>query len=304
MRLQFILSEIVIGLRRNLAMTISVVLVTFVSLTFVGAGALLQMQIGTMKDYWYDRVQVSIFLCVENSEAPTCAEGEVTQAQRDSIVSSLETGPLAEYVDVYYYESKAEAFERFKEQFKDTAIADNVTQDQMPESYRVKLKDPEQYQVVAEYFTGYPGVEEVQDQRRLLDRFFAVLNAFTLVSGVFAAVMIVAAALLIATTIRLSAFSRRRETGIMRLVGASKLLIQMPFLLEGVLAASIGAGLATLGLWAAVRYGVEGWLTEALPLFNYIGTSEVLLVAPALFAVGILLAGVSSVLTLGRYLKV
>ncbi|MFZ5872337.1 MAG: permease-like cell division protein FtsX [Actinomycetota bacterium] len=304
MRLQFILSEILIGLRRNLAMTISVILVTFVSLTFVGAGALLQMQIGTMKDYWYDRVQVSIFLCVENSEAPTCAEGEVTQAQRDSIVSSLETGPLAEYVDVYYYESKAEAFERFKEQFKDTAIADNVTQDQMPESYRVKLKDPERYQVVAEYFTGYPGVEEVQDQRRLLDRFFAVLNAFTLVSGVFAAVMIVAAALLIATTIRLSAFSRRRETGIMRLVGASKLLIQMPFLLEGVLAASIGAGLATVGLWAAVRYGVEGWLTEALPLFNYIGTSEVLLVAPALFAIGILLAGVSSVLTLGRYLKV
>lgn len=304
MRLQFILSEILIGLRRNLAMTVSVVLVTFVSLTFVGAGALLQMQIGTMKDYWYDRVQVSIFLCVANSEAPSCAEGEVTQAQRDSIVATLEDGPLAEYVDVYYYESKAQAFERFKEQFADTAIADNVTEDQMPESYRVKLEDPEQYQVVAEYFTGYPGVEEVQDQRRLLDRFFAVLNAFTLVSGVFAVVMIVAAALLIATTIRLSAFSRRRETGIMRLVGASKLLIQMPFLLEGVLAASVGAALATAGLWAAVHYGVEGWLTEALPLFNYIGTSEVLVVAPALFAAGILLAGVSSVLTLGRYLKV
>ncbi|MFP5333851.1 MAG: permease-like cell division protein FtsX [Actinomycetes bacterium] len=304
MRLQFILSEILIGLRRNLAMTVSVILVTFVSLTFVGAGALLQMQIREMKDYWYDRVQVSIFLCVANSEAPTCAEGEVTQAQRDSIVATLEEGPLAQYVDVYYYESKAQAFERFKEQFADTAIADNVTEDQMPESYRVKLEDPEQYQVVAEYFTGFPGVEEVQDQRRLLDRFFAVLNAFTLVSGVFAVVMIVAAALLIATTIRLSAFSRRRETGIMRLVGASKLLIQMPFLLEGVLAASIGAALATAGLWAAVRYGVEGWLTEALPLFNYIGTSEVLLVAPVLFGAGIVLAGVSSVLTLGRYLKV
>ncbi|UER54982.1 ABC transporter permease [Kineosporiaceae bacterium SCSIO 59966] len=303
MRLQFILSEILVGLRRNLAMTISVVLVTFVSLTFVGAGALLQMQIGTMKDYWYDRVQVSIFLCVENSEAPTCAEGEVTQAQRDSIVAALE-GPLDPYVDVYYYESKAEAYERFREQFSDSSIVDNVTEDQMPDSYRVKLVDPEEYQVVAEYFTGYPGVEEVQDQRRLLDQFFAVLNAFTLVSGIFAAVMIVAAALLIATTIRLSAFSRRRETGIMRLVGASKLLIQTPFVLEGVLAATVGAALATAGLWAAVRYGVEGWLTENLPLFNYIGTSEVLLVAPALFLIGILLAGVSSVVTLGRYLKV
>jgi cell division transport system permease protein len=304
MRLQFILSEILVGLRRNLAMTVSVVLVTFVSLTFVGAGALLQMQIGTMKDYWYDRVQVSIFLCVADSEAPTCAEGEVSQAQRDSIVAALESGPLAPYVEKYFYESKAEAFERFKEQFEDTAIADNVTEDQMPESYRVRLKNPEEYQVVAEYFTGFPGVEEVQDQRRLLDRFFAVLNVFTLVSVVFAAVMIVAAALLIATTIRLSAFSRRRETGIMRLVGASKLLIQMPFLLEGVLAATIGAGLATAGLWAALHYGVEGWLTQTLPLFSYIGTSEVLVVAPFLFAAGIVLAGVSSILTLGRYLKV
>ena len=304
MRFQFILSEILIGLRRNVAMTISVVLVTFVSLTFVGAGILLQKQIGEMKGYWYDRVQVSIFLCVDSSEAPSCAGGEVTQAQRDSIVESLETGPLAQYVDVYYYESKAEAFERFKEQFEDTAIADNVTEDQLPESYRVKLQDPEEYQVVAEYFTGYPGVEQVQDQRQLLDRFFKVLNAFTLVSLVLAGVMIVAAALLIATTIRLSAFSRRRETGIMRLVGASKGLIQLPFLLEGVLAATIGAGLATAGLWAGVHYGVEGWLTEALPLFSYIGTSEVLFVAPWLFAVGVLLAGVSSLVTLGRYLKV
>lgn len=305
MRLQFLLSEMLIGLRRNLAMTISVILVTFVSLTFVGAGALLQMQIGAMKDYWYDRVQVSIFLCSADTDAATCADGEVTQAQRDSIVESLEEGPLAEYVDVYYYESKAEAFERFQEQFEDApAITENVTQDQMPESYRVKLENPEEFAVVAEYFTGYPGVEEVQDQRRLLDRFFDVLNVFTLVSVIFAVVMIVAAALLIATTIRLSAFSRRRETGIMRLVGASKLLIQMPFLLEGVLAATVGAALASAGLWAAVHYGVQGWLTETLPLFNYIGTEEVLLVAPVLFAVGILLAGVSSVLTLGRYLKV
>lgn len=304
MRLQFILSEILIGLRRNLAMTVSVVLVTFVSLTFVGAGALLQRQIDTMKDYWYDRVQVSIFLCVQDSEAPTCAEGQVTQTQRDSIVAALESGTLADYVDVYYYESKTEAFERFKDQFADTAIADNVTQDQMPESYRVKLKDPEQYQVVAEYFTGFPGVEEVQDQRRLLDQFFRVLNNATWVSVFFAAVMTVAAALLIATTIRLSAYSRRRETGIMRLVGASKLLIQLPFLLEGILAATLGAVLATGVLWAGVRYGVEGYLSRDLPIFSYISTQDVWMVAPALLIAGMLLAGVSSIFTLGRYLKV
>ena len=78
MRLRFILSEIGIGLRRNLSMTISVVLVTFVSLTFVGSAALLQLQIGKMKDDWYDKVEVSVFLCPATSPEPTCAGGEVT----------------------------------------------------------------------------------------------------------------------------------------------------------------------------------------------------------------------------------
>ena len=304
MRFQFVLSEILTGLRRNTAMTVSVVLVTFVSLVFVGAGALLQLQIGALKDYWYDRVEVSIFLCTDSSEAPTCTDGEVSQAQRDAVVAALRAPPLDTYVQSYEFESKTEAFARFQEQFADTTIGAAATEDQLNESYRVKLVDPTDFDVVAQYFTGVPGVEEVLDQRRLLDRFFAVLNVFTLVAGGFALVMIVAAALLIATTIRLSAFNRRRETGIMRLVGASKGVIQLPFLLEGVIAAVVGAGLASAALWAAVRYGVQGWLTSTLPLFNWISTREVLVVAPVLFGIGVLLAGVSSVVTLSRYLKV
>lgn len=304
MRFTFVMSEILTGLRRNAAMTVSVVLVTFVSLVFVGAGALLQLQISALKDYWYDRVEVSIFLCVAESEAPTCATGEVTQSQRDEVEAALDSPPLDAYVETYAFESKAQAYARFQEQFADTSIGAAATEDQLNESYRVKLVDPTEFDVVAQYFTDYPGVEEVLDQRRLLDRFFAVLNVLTLVAGGFALVMIVAAALLIATTIRLSAFNRRRETGIMRLVGASKGVIQLPFLLEGVLAALVGAGLASGALWAAVHYGVQGWLTTTLPLFNWITTREVLLVAPVLFGIGVLLAGVSSVLTLSRYLRV
>jgi cell division transport system permease protein len=303
-RFGFVLSEILEGLRRNTAMTISVVLVTFVSLVFVGAGALLQLQIGVMKDYWYDRVEVSIFLCTADSETATCTDGEATQAQRQAIEDALTSGTLKPYVQTYAFESRQEAYQHYQEQFEGTDLADVATEDQLNESYRVKLVDPTKFDVVSQYFAATPGVEEVTDQRRLLDRFFSVLNVVTLVAGGFAVVMIVAAALLIATTIRLSAFNRRRETGIMRLVGASKVVIQLPFLLEGVIAAVIGAGLASVVLWAAVKYGVRGWLATNLPLFNYVGTHEVLLVVPALFLIGVLLAGVSSVVSLSRYLKV
>lgn len=304
MRMAFILSEIGIGLRRNLSMVISVVLVMFVSLTFVGTGVLLQRQIDAMKDFWYDRVQVSVFLCSADSEAPTCAQGAVTDAQREAILADLESETLAPYVDEVFYESKEEAFERFTEQFSDTAIVDNVTPEQMPESFRISLDDPEEYEIIAQVFSGREGVEQVQDQRELLDTLFSVLNRLTVGALAFAGVMLVAAVLLTATTIRLSAFSRRRETGIMRLVGASAVMLQLPFLLEGMIAASVGALMAAGALYAGVHFGVEGWLVEALPVFNYVGTADVLVVAPWLVLLGIVLAGVSSVVTLSRYLRV
>lgn len=304
MRLRFILSEVWIGLRRNLAMAVSVIIVTFVSLTFVGSAMLLQKQISTVKDYWYDRVQVSIFLCSAGSLEPTCANGAATEATRDEIRKDLDGPQLKPYIDKIYFESKDEAFKRFKEQFPDDAVSKNVTADQMPESYRVKLKNPEKYEVVSQYFTGRDGVEEVVDQRELLDKFFSILNYLTLGSVVLASVMLVAAGLLVATTIRLAAINRRREVGIMRLVGASNVLVQLPFMLEAMVSVTLGATLATGALWVFVHYFVQGFLAVDLRILNYIQESEVWLVAPVLFLVGILLAGVSSLLSLSRYLKV
>lgn len=304
MPVRFVAGEVWQGLRRNTAMTVSVVLVTFVSLVFVGAGALLQLQVGQMKDYWYDRVEVSVFLCAKDSEKPTCTAGPVTDAQTAAIRSALEGPALAPYVEKVSFETQAEAYARFQQQFAGTSIAGSATPDQLNESFRVKLKDPTQYRVLGQYFSGVPGVEEVQDQRRVLDPFFTVLNAATAVAAGFAVVMIVAAVLLVATTIRLSAFSRRRETGIMRLVGASSALVQLPFVLEGVLAAVVGAGMAVAVLWAAVRFGVQGWLVSALPLFGYVGTAQVWAVAPVLVGAAVVLAGSASVVTLSRYLRV
>ncbi|WP_298460269.1 permease-like cell division protein FtsX [uncultured Cellulomonas sp.] len=304
MRFQFILSEIGIGLRRNLAMSVSVVLVTFVSLTFVGAAALLQQQISQMKDDWYDKVEVSVFLCAQGSEAPSCAAGEVTEEQKEAIEAELETPEIAPYVQTVYFETKEQAFESFRETLGDQWWAAEVTAADMQSSYRIKLADPEQYQVVADVLTGRQGVEEVLDQRRLFDSLFLVLNRATLVSIGIAGIMLLAAVLLITTTIRLSAMSRRRETGIMRLVGASNLFIQLPFMLEGAIAATIGAALAVGALWLGVRYLVTDWLGGQVQWIDYVDSADVLAIAPILLAIAIVLAAISSVVTLSRYTKV
>ena len=305
MRLQFILSEIGIGLRRNLSMTISVILVTFVSLTFVGVAGLLQTQIGKMKDDWYNKVEVSVFLCPSNSSQPTCASGVVTDDQKADILAALDAPDVAQFIQQpIYFESQAEAFAAFQKQYAGQFWASVATVDDMNASFRIKLTDPTKYQVVADVLSGRQGVEEVQDQRRLFDRLFLVLDRATLLAGGLAGVMLLAAVLLITTTIRLSAMSRRRETGIMRLVGASTLFIQLPFMLEGAIAATLGAGLAIGALWLGVKYLVTDWLGSSVSWIPYIGTSDVWVVAPLLLVIAILLATISSVVTLSRYTKV
>lgn len=301
MRPRFILSEIGIGLRRNLAMTISVILTTAVALAFLGTSLLLVRQVNAMKDYWYDKVEVSVFLCGQGSEAPTCSGGSVTPAQRDQVKTDLESLPQVQHV---FYESKQEAYARFTRQFKDSAIAANVTPDQLPESFRVKLKNPTQFPVVKAVLDGQAGIEQVQDQKALLDKFFSVISFIQLGSLGLATIMGLVALLLVGNTIRVAAYSRRRETGIMKLVGASRLSIQLPFLLEGTIAALLGATLATG--WFAVLKGVlvDRILKPNLPLTNYIGWGDVWFTVPWVVLAGVSLAALASLASLRAYVRV
>jgi cell division transport system permease protein len=179
-----------------------------------------------------------------------------------------------------------------------------VTPEFLPESFRVKLKDPAQADVLIESLSGYAGVQSVVDQRKFLDPIFAALNAASLTAVGLAALMLIAAVLLIATTIRLSAFSRRRELGIMRLVGASNRYIQTPFILEGVFAALIGSVLAGASIVVIVQVFVRGYLQSNFPTIALIGLDDAFIVVPILIAVGAVLAAASAGFAINRYLKV
>jgi cell division transport system permease protein len=300
-RLQFILSEIWVALRRNLSMAISVALVTMVSVLFLGLGILAQRQVDAMKDYWYDRVQVSIFLCTAKSDLPNCSAGAVTDVQRKTIRGQL--GALTPLVKNVYPESQQEAYERLKEQYKDSPSYRDIKASQMPESFRVQLSDPTKYDVITSSFVGAPGVAAVNDQRRILDPLFNVLRGLSFGALALAALMVLCSVLLVATTIRQMAFSRRRETGIMRLVGASAFLIQLPFILETLIATMVGTGLAIGLLWALVQYGI-GYLDRTLPLTTFITSADVWWVTPRLVAISAVLAVLTAWLTLRRYLRV
>lgn len=300
MRARFLLSEVGIGLRRNFTMTFAVIVTTAISLSLLGIGLLANAQVSAMKDYWYDKIEVSVYLCGSLSDSPSCAAGPVTSDQRLSIQADLKALPVVQEV---FYESQQQAFARFKERFKDSAIAQNVTADQLPESFRVKLKDPTQYSVVVSAFTGRPGVDLVQDQRSILDKFFRLLNVLRNGALAVGFASVLTAALLISNTLRIAAFNRRRETGVMKLVGATSWSIQLPFLLEGIFSAFVGWMLAT-GLLAGIKSVVDTKVAPLLSFTNFFGWGEVWVASAYLLLAGFLVSTLASLITLRRYLKV
>jgi cell division transport system permease protein len=300
MRARFLVSEVRIGLRRNLTMTFAVVVTTAISLSLLGIGLLSNAQVGAMKDYWYDKIEVSVFLCGNLSESPSCASGVVSADQRIAIQRDLQEMSV---VDSVFYESQTEAFKRFQERFKDSAIAQNVTADQLPESFRVKLKDPTQFAVIVSEFSGRPGVDVVQDQRSILEKFFKLLGVLRNGALVVGLASVLTAALLISNTLRIAAYNRRRETGVMKLVGASSWSIQLPFLLEGVISALIGWGLAT-GLLAGLKTVIDSNVAPLLTFTKFFGWGEVWVASAWLLATGLFVSVLASVITLRRHLKV
>ena len=309
MRLGLILGEVANGLRRNVSMVISVILVTFISLTFVGAAILLQMQIGQMKDYWYDRAQVAIYLCTDVDTTDTCTQSAATEAQIADVEAELNSAALAPYIENYEFESHEQAYEFFQTEFADSPFAEFVEPGQLNESFRVKLIDPDDAEILVDSLSSASGVQEVKDQRGYLEGIFSILNAASFTAVGVAALMLVAAVLLIATTIRLSAFSRRRELGIMRLVGASNRFIQTPFILEGVFAAFIGSVLAGGAIVVLVKFFVQGYLATSLlgttsTATTLVGLQDAAIVVPVLIIVGAVLAAASAGVAISRYLKV
>jgi cell division transport system permease protein len=304
MRFRHILSETRAGLRQNLTMTLAVIMTMWVSLSLFGAGLLASQQVDLMKGRWYDKIEISIFLCTKDTRGDQCEPGQdVTQAQKDVIRATLESNPEVA-PDGIYFETKQEAWDEFQRAYEGSPIQDSLEIDQMQESFRVKLRNPEEYQGVVSSVVGLKGVQKVQDLHQLLDPFFRALNVMQWSTAGASVLLLVASALQIGNTIRLATFARRREIGIMRLVGASNFYITVPFLLEAVISALAGVGLACLTLGAGVYVWIIRGVQQTIRFVAWIGWRQTGLAMLAIIAVGIVLAVVPTLVTTRRYLRV
>ncbi len=306
MQLTYVYSELRNGLRRNLSMTIAVIVTMFVSLTLVGLGLLLNTQADKAEEFWGDRLQITVFLCTPNSPGAACIDGKVTERQKSAVTEVLDTHPQ---VEDYHYESSQTAYQKWREVY----TSDDETQQQvinavrpsdLAESYWITLKDPRQFEDVKSAVAELPGVSSVRDLRQVLQPIYFWISAFKWGAIVIAGFLLLAAILQVGNTIRLAAFARRREIGIMRLVGASSLYIQLPFLLESLVAALLGVVLAAGAILLFLYVVVYRLLRPNSNLVAWVDYADGAWAIGIIAVVGLALTLIPTLLLTRKYLRV
>jgi len=301
-----VLSELGTGLRRNVSMTVSLVVTLAVSVSLVGVGLLFQQQIETTEQYWGDRLQIQVEMCSPNSLEAACIDGAATDAQQAQVEDVIVANSQ---VETYEFVTSAEEYGRAEQIFGQSntgrRLFEALRPESFPSSFYVTLEDPNQIDVLASELEGVPGVDHVRDLRDLLDPLYQVLGKMRWIALGVAATLMIAAVLQVANTIRLAAFARRREIGIMRLVGASSWHIQLPFVLESMLAALVGAAAACGVLAAFMGIVVQGYLAERLGTITpWVDWGDAVFAGTVTVVFAILVAVIPTLVMTRKYLDV
>lgn len=299
MRSEFVTREVLTGLRRNVTMTVAMVLTTAISLALVGTGLLAVRTIDRTEELYSDRVEIQVALTSDISADDITCSKPICQG----LMATLKNSPLVASVR---YESQQEAYTRYKQLFAGQSLADVVRPQSLPATLRVKLNDQVAgAAAVKQAMNGQVGVRNVIDQRDVVAKLFDFLGGVRNVTFAVALVQAIAALLLISNTVQVSAYTRRTEVNVMRLVGASRWYTQLPFLIEAVVTGVIGAAIASVGLLVAKYLFIDQLLSGIVSngVVPPIQLADVLWVAPILVMIGGAIAAVTGYATLRLYVR-
>ena len=229
------------------ATIIAVLVSSFLVFTTLSARSIVQNN--TLR--WQSGVHVVVFL-----------DDRVTTTAHKQLQESLESYPEVRIVD---YFSKSEAKEEFQSLFKDQPeLLAEVDFEILPSSLRINLNDPSDYTLIIERLEGNPAVKEIRSSGEAIERLLSLTDTLVISATAFAMLIGFAAFILIINTLRLAAYSKRKEIKIMRLLGASSTYIRLPFILEAVVESLIGTSIAVGFGWALIEYSKNSIVAESI----------------------------------------
>ncbi|MCW2527041.1 MAG: cell division protein FtsX [Pseudonocardiales bacterium] len=298
MRPSFVMSGVATGLRRNLSMTIALILNTAIALSFAGGAILVSQFIGKFQTNYEDKLNVSVYLC---TKPPYAVGSQCTHQVTDTELSALRSRMAndSRITSTSYLDEQA-SFERAKEvlpadQTEQAAVGD------FPALLVLKLKNIKTgYEGVAKDYGTADGVDAVQNQSDSLKTLLTIFDKARIGAAIAAVAIMICALLLMANAIQVAANQRRNETGIMRLVGASRWMTQLPFILEAVIAALIGGVLAIVLDYVGKVLILDGIFKQQVEsgVLPQLSTNDILLAGGAGAIGGLVLAALTAYATL------
>ena len=296
-QLQLLLAESIRSLRASLSTTFAATMTVLIAMFLLGLSIALGSWVVSWSDHVKKDVQVKAFFCTEH----TCAES-VSDQQVGAVQRYLEADPRIKEGGVKFV-SKAEALEIMRE--RSPELVKDLTYNPLPDAFEIQPKEAEDVELIAADLRAqnFAGVEKIDYGRATARRIIRVGQVISIIFFGVVILLLAASGLLIANTIRLSIYARRREIEVMKLVGATNWFVRGPFMVEGLLCGLVGAVAAVVLL----LIGKE----VALPsILGHIDSSDDVralgfsLIALILLTVGLLVGALGSGLTLRRYLKV
>lgn len=229
---------------------------------------------------------------------------DITINDKNALEAQLRAEPG---INDVVFESKEQALENFKKELKDKAsLLSGYDQQNNPmqDSFIVRLKEPKFAQTIAEKYSKAPGVDEIVNDQELINQISSFASAVKWVGFAIFIILIAVSLFLIANTIKITVFSRRREVGIMKFVGATDWFIRWPFVIEGMVIGIIGAVISTILLYFAYKYAYinisASVLTAQLLSPSYVYTTMLW----EFILSGILIGTAGSIFSLRKFLVV
>ncbi|MCT8976424.1 permease-like cell division protein FtsX [Clostridium sp. CX1] len=237
-------------------------------------------------------------------EAKIFLKDNITMTQQRDLEKKIKE--VNGVVDVQY-ESKAQAMEKFKDQLgeQNKSLVEGLDKDNpMPNSYIIKVQSPEIVSQVVTNVKGMEGIESIKDGREIIDKLMAITKTIKWVGTVIFIILIGVSLFLIGNTIKITVYSRRREIGIMKYIGATDWFIRWPFIIEGIIIGVVGGIVADLLLYYAYRIAYVKAST-GLMVIQLIDPQYILTSVLGLFILaGIVIGSLGSILSIRKFLAV
>jgi cell division transport system permease protein len=294
MRLGFFLREALRGLRRSSAPALAALLTVLLTALVLGVFIpIVQATTGTANEV-RERVVLDVYVKVDASPA-----------DRSELESTLESTANVKSVD---YISKSEALEELGRKIETDEAIELLGTNPLPDLFRVTPEDPDRLDVIEASLTagGRPAltaIDDVKNREGETDKILSATSLVKVIAAGLAALLVFASVALVANTIRLSIFARRREVEVMKLVGATNWFIRWPFVIEGVVVGFFGGLLAVLLLAIGKQTFIDP-LSDDFALLAAPDTIDFPLLIALLMVACVAVSAVGSGLTLRRFLKV